>query len=255
MSQPLSDEDLQWIAKRVATSEGVDHHRRVNRRSSRRALYGATRCTALACLILAASLSACSRRDPPTNDASVASSASTDGHGSSASASATDATVSPDASARLLADDARDAGEMRDTGSREPGTIRLLVERVVTRNMGRLNKVKREPPLLGYDLLAIHAPATAKDTTRIHPSCPRGNLDAFAMCKRFRSCMVSGGDASVDDAAADAVVTCDGRSFSLVQHDGMTYLKTEEGEILVVRGMPTGLAPTSRERTALLEAP
>jgi hypothetical protein len=201
-------------------------------------------------LAMVAQVSACSRRDASSNDASVAPSLQTTAV----------ATASP------LSTDARDAGTRgvdaldadhpdaaHPVGANQPdasqaGTIRLLVERVVSRQM-MPGPPSASPPLLGYDLLAIFDPSPKSGRpTRIQPFCPPSKQDFYGMCQHFRTCTgADGGD--------ENTVTCDGKGFTLVQHDGATFLKTADREISVRLDAPKLLAPSTRERTAWVEAP
>jgi hypothetical protein len=169
---------------------------------------------------------ASSRKDETPPQASVASVASVPSAGVvlDSSVPAVDAGASTDAAAG-------DAGGPPDT------TVHLLLERVMKHDGQTRDR------LLAFDLLVL-VDVPRKPPVRIQPFCPPGRRDAFEICKGFRACQES-------DAGTDNAVVCDGKSFVLVQHDGATYLKTEETEIRVRPDTPAIVAPTRRDRLAL----
>jgi hypothetical protein len=118
-------------------------------------------------------------------------------------------------------------------------TVHLLIERVMTHNG------QTPDHFFAFDLLVLVEAPNAKPV-RVQPFCPPAKRDAFEVCKAFRKCHAA--DAGTDDA-----VVCDGKSFVIVQHDGATYLKTEEAEILVRPDTPAIRPPTRRDRLAFVD--
>lgn len=176
-------------------------------------------------IALAASLLGCHRPTTPNSDAGAATAAST-------------SLAAPDASPPMIAADFDASSKPRVPSASTDGTIGLLVEHVLL-DPGQEYGASH----YGFDLLVLTTPP-GKKATRSQPFCPPLERNMYEVCRRFQSCKV--GDAGTP-------LTCDGKSFELVQHDGATYLHGEDREIEVSKATPSIVSTTTRERHAYID--